>query len=224
MKVWSYRSFAFSRSAWLQQLQNIKQFLSEKFHIWTKIFNVIWKFLPKTEYKTSNRQNFNVITLVSKVRPQTTGKAFWMPWSLSHIAHWMQKWHNPKTAHVELILRQSLKYKACSKKTELLLLRTLFYNILSTIPFKEVPSTGDTPLPTFLPLLECFLECTFCDGAQFWACARAQFSGCSSKTNAHSETGQMAVCFQNLPLGALSSRSAPSVLVGALFKMFGLFF
>jgi hypothetical protein len=33
----------------------------------------------------------------------------------------------------------------------------------------------------------------------------------------------MAVCFQNLPLGALSSRNAHSVLVGALFKKFGLF-
>jgi len=33
----------------------------------------------------------------------------------------------------------------------------------------------------------------------------------------------MAVCCQNLPLGALSNRSAPSVLVGALFKKFGLF-
>jgi hypothetical protein len=33
----------------------------------------------------------------------------------------------------------------------------------------------------------------------------------------------MAVCCQNLPLGALSSRSAPSELVGALFKKFGLF-
>ena len=33
----------------------------------------------------------------------------------------------------------------------------------------------------------------------------------------------MAVCCQNLPLGALSSRSAPSMLVGALFKKFGLF-
>jgi hypothetical protein len=42
-------------------------------------------------------------------------------------------------------------------------------------------------------------------------------------TNAHSETGQMAICCQNLPLGALSSRNAPSVLVGALFKKFGLF-
>jgi len=32
----------------------------------------------------------------------------------------------------------------------------------------------------------------------------------------------MAVCCQNLPLGELSSRSAPSVLVGELFKKFGL--
>jgi len=42
-------------------------------------------------------------------------------------------------------------------------------------------------------------------------------------TNAHSETGQMAVCCQNLMLGVLSSHSAPSVLVGALFKKFSLF-
>jgi hypothetical protein len=53
---------------------------------------------------------------------------------------------------------------------------------------------------------------------------RAQFSGFSSKTNAHSETGQTAVCCQNQTLGALSSRSAFSVLIGALFKKFGLFF
>jgi hypothetical protein len=33
----------------------------------------------------------------------------------------------------------------------------------------------------------------------------------------------MEVCYQNLPLGALSSRGAPSLLVGALFKNFGLF-
>jgi hypothetical protein len=50
------------------------------------------------------------------------------------------------------------------------------------------------------------------------ACARAQFSGCSSTTNAHSETGQTAVCCQILTLGALSSRSASSLLVGAIFK------
>jgi len=55
------------------------------------------------------------------------------------------------------------------------------------------------------------------------ACARAQFSGCSSTTNAHSETGQMAVCCQNLTLGAPNSCNAYSLLVGALFKKFGLF-
>jgi len=55
------------------------------------------------------------------------------------------------------------------------------------------------------------------------ACARAEFSGCSSTTNAHSETGEMAVCCQNLALGAPSSHSALSMLVGALFKKFGLF-
>ena len=37
------------------------------------------------------------------------------------------------------------------------------------------------------------------------------------------ETMQMAVCCQNLPLGALSSRSALPVPVGALFKKFGLY-
>ena len=42
-----------------------------------------------------------------------------------------------------------------------------FYSILSTVPFKLVSSTGDTPFPTFLPLLECFLERSFCDGAEF---------------------------------------------------------
>jgi len=54
------------------------------------------------------------------------------------------------------------------------------------------------------------------------ACARAQFGGCSSATNGHSETRQMAVCCQNLPLGALSSRSALPVPVAAPFKNYGL--
>jgi hypothetical protein len=36
--------------------------------------------------------------------------------------------------------------------------------------------------------------------------------------------GQMAVCCQNLMLGALSSCSALSAPVGTLFKKFGLFF
>jgi hypothetical protein len=34
----------------------------------------------------------------------------------------------------------------------------------------------------------------------------------------------MAVCFKNLTLGAFSSRSTLSMLVGALFKKFVLFF
>jgi len=55
------------------------------------------------------------------------------------------------------------------------------------------------------------------------ACARAQFSRCSSTTNAHNETGQMADYCEDLTLGALSSRSALSLLVGALFKKFSLF-
>ena len=55
------------------------------------------------------------------------------------------------------------------------------------------------------------------------ACAHAQFSGCSSTNNAHSETGQMAVCCQILTLGALSRCSALSMVVGPLFKKFGLF-
>jgi len=42
-------------------------------------------------------------------------------------------------------------------------------------------------------------------------------------TNARSEMGRMAVCRQNMMLGALFSRSALSVLVGMLFKKFGLF-
>jgi hypothetical protein len=53
------------------------------------------------------------------------------------------------------------------KKDRTFAIKSLFYNILSSVPFKVVPSTGDTTFPTFLPLLECFLEGTFCDGAQF---------------------------------------------------------
>jgi hypothetical protein len=67
-------------------------------------------------------------------------------------------------------------------------------------------------------------NCMFVGLIRRTACACAQFSGCSSTTNAHSKMGQMAVCCQNLPLRALSSRSTPSMLVGELFKKFGLFF
>jgi len=50
------------------------------------------------------------------------------------------------------------------------------------------------------------------------ASAHAQFSGCSSTTNVHSEMEQMAVYCQNLMLGALSSHSTLSVLVGGYLK------
>ena len=43
-------------------------------------------------------------------------------------------------------------------------------------------------------------------------------------TNALSKVGQMAVCCQNQPLGVLSSRKAPSVLVSALFRKVRSFF
>jgi hypothetical protein len=127
------------------------------------------------------------------------------------------------------------------KKDRAFVIKTLFYNILSTVTFKVLPSAGDTPFLTFLPLLECFLERTFCDVAQFsyrillslrvfkkrpnflnssptstedalrllgppngrffdnklpfapFAMSisrRAQFSGCSSTINAHSEGGK----------------------------------
>jgi hypothetical protein len=128
--------------------------------------------------------------------------------------------------HVVLGHKKVCFHKSCSKKDRTFAIRILFYNILSTVPVKVVPSIGDTPFPTFLPLLECFLERTFCDGVGLigrTACARAQLSGCSSTINVHSETEQIAVCCQNLPLGALNSRSAPSLLVGELFKKFGIF-
>ena len=60
-----------------------------------------------------------------------------------------------------------VEYKACSKKYRTFAINTSFSNILSTVPFKVAPSTGNTLFPTFLPLLECFLERTFCHGAQF---------------------------------------------------------
>jgi hypothetical protein len=66
---------------------------------------------------------------------------------------------------------------------------------------------------------------TFVTLSLIWrtACAHAQFSGCSLTSNAHSKTGQMTVCCQNLMLGALSSCSMLCVLVGVLFKKFGYF-
>ena len=71
------------------------------------------------------------------------------------------KWEKEKS--LETCITRRIK-----KKDRTFALKTLFYNILSTVPFKLFPSTGDTPFPTFLPLLECYLERTFCDGAFSW--------------------------------------------------------
>ena len=75
---------------------------------------------------------------------------------------------NFQTAKLLLCRPYTLKIhtRHVQKKTKLLLQRLYcsFYSILSTVPFKVVPSTGDTPLPMFLP---CSLEHTFCDDAQF---------------------------------------------------------
>jgi hypothetical protein len=88
-------------------------------------------------------------------------------WSfLSRFLKWI---HFHKLLISWFIVSKSISlliYKACSKKDRTLAIKNLFY-ILSTVPFKVVPSTGDTPFPTFVPLLECFLESTFCNGAQF---------------------------------------------------------
>jgi hypothetical protein len=131
-------------------------------------------------------------------------------------------------------------YKACSKKDRTFAIKTslLILSISSAVPFKVAPSTGDTQFPTFLHCwntswntfsvmarssLIAFPWISSLSLIQWTACAHAQFSGCSSMTNAHSKTGQMAVCCQNLLLGALSSCSTLSVLVGVLFKKLGLF-
>jgi hypothetical protein len=53
------------------------------------------------------------------------------------------------------------------KKARTFAIKILFYNISSTVLFKVLSSTDDTPFPAFLPLLECFLERSFYDGAQF---------------------------------------------------------
>ena len=50
-------------------------------------------------------------------------------------------------------------------KTLLLILQHFKHCPLQSI--KAVPSIGDTPFPMFVSLLECLLEHTLCDGAQF---------------------------------------------------------
>jgi hypothetical protein len=142
--------------------------------------------------------------------------------------------------HLHFISRNNSSprtYKACSKKD-----RTFAIKILLLIlrHFKHCPlqsgplycsrfflcwnASWNAPSVTTRSSPIAFSWLFSLSPIQRTACARAQFSRCSSMTNAHSETGQMAFCCQNLTLAALSSRSALSVLVGTLFKKFSLFF
>jgi len=60
-----------------------------------------------------------------------------------------------------------LSHTRCAQKNFVIIHLLLIFCILNTVHFKVVSSTGDTPLPTFLPLLQSFLEPTLCDGAQY---------------------------------------------------------
>ena len=93
-------------------------------------------------------------------------------------------------------------YKVCSKKDRTFAIKTLFYNILSTVPFKVVPSTGDTTFPHVSSIVGMLPGTHFCNGAQF-----------SYRI------------FLNLRVSKndRTFKIAPSVLVGALFKKCGLF-
>jgi hypothetical protein len=131
-------------------------------------------------------------------------------------------------------LRTSPLYKACSKKDRTFAIKTL---LLILHHFKHCPLQS-SPLYWRYTIPNVFSIVGMLRGTHFlWWCAVLlsnfpesplchQFgdvlSGCNSTTNAHSEMGQMAVCCQNLTLGALSSCSALSMPVGALFKKFGL--
>jgi hypothetical protein len=86
---------------------------------------------------------------------------------------------HPQSHALECAATEIGNTRRVKKKDRNFAIKTLFFNILSTVPFKVAPSTGDIPFSTFLPLLDCFLERIFCDGAQFSYrifCDGAQFS------------------------------------------------
>jgi hypothetical protein len=86
--------------------------------------------------------------------------------NLRYVISWIRQKQKKNNTESKLYLKHHTR--RVQKKPELLLSRLYrsFYSILSTVPFMVVPSTGNTTFPTFLPLLEWFLERTFCDGAQ----------------------------------------------------------
>jgi hypothetical protein len=57
--------------------------------------------------------------------------------------------------------------RAVHEETELFFLNLLLYlNLIKLVAFKVLPSTLDTPLPTFFPVLERVLERVLRDGAK----------------------------------------------------------
>ena len=165
-------------------------------------------------------------------------------WSL--YLKWSDIFTFSRSSAVSERMRTSETYKACSKKDRTFAIKTLLLilqpslkrlnhsqhcvRLIRSSPYAWLSSWNVSV--NFLPSLQQNFTHSLCSSGSFivtlspirrTACAHAQFTWCSSTTNAHSETGQMAVCCQNLTLGALSSRSALSVLFGTLFKKFGLF-
>jgi hypothetical protein len=60
-------------------------------------------------------------------------------------------------------------YKACSKKDRTYAIKTLLLILQHSkhCPLQSSPLYWRYTVPNFYPLLECFLERTFCDGEQF---------------------------------------------------------
>ena len=63
-------------------------------------------------------------------------------------------------------------YKACSKKDRTFAIKTVFFILqhFKHCSFQSSPLYWRYTVPALLPLLECFLESTFCDGMQFCYC------------------------------------------------------
>jgi hypothetical protein len=123
-----------------------------------------WKKWKKCVKLVENPQFLSVLVLFCHKRWSFSFKNFMLSVCISYRPHVSYVSYPSYPLAVRLFRR--VMCKACSKKDRTFAIKTLFY-ILSTVPFKVFPSIGNTPSPTFLPLLECFLERTFCDGVQF---------------------------------------------------------
>ena len=58
--------------------------------------------------------------------------------------------------------------RAVHKETELLLIYCFTYNLIKLVSFRVLPSTLDTPHPTFCPVLERVLERVLSEQADAW--------------------------------------------------------